>query len=93
MPYAAAGEQEGFGLVAFYKDGPEFEAVAFDSNGDERRDWARLFTERPLKTRRVRAESWTRQPEWTRLIRTLAGKLPDDRRPVAVAAVRIEPPS
>jgi ATP-dependent helicase HepA len=91
--HASIDDQEGFGLLAIYKAGPCFDAVAFDASGDERPDWARWFTERPLRTRRVRPESWTERPEWPQLIRTLASRLPDDRRPLAVAAVRIEPRS
>ena len=38
----------GAGLVAIYKDGPQFEVVAFDSDGRARPDWAEAFLRRPL---------------------------------------------
>jgi len=82
--------EPGFGMLAIYKDGPRFEGVAVDAEGRERPEWARHLTQRPLRTRRVRGESWTRRPEWSGLIRRLAGLLPQGRRPVAVAAVRVE---
>ena len=33
----------GIGLVAIYKDGPEFEVVALDADGRARPDWAEAF--------------------------------------------------
>ena len=85
------GDEEGFGLLAIFKTGPRFEPVALDAQGREREDWARLLTRRPLRSRRVRAESWTGQPGWPTLIRTLAERVSDRGRPVALAAFRIGP--
>jgi len=82
---------ESFGLLAVYKDGPQFEAVALDVLGNERPDWARRLTSRPLRTRRVKRERWTDQPGWQELVRSLAARLEDRGRPVAVAAFRIGP--
>ncbi|HZE88165.1 MAG TPA: SNF2-related protein [Verrucomicrobiae bacterium] len=80
--------ETGFALLAIYKTGPAFEAVVVDLDGKDRPDWAEFFTRRPLKTRRVKPESWTLQPGWTATIDRLAAALPStDRRPVAVAAV------
>ena len=47
------GRQEGDGLAAIYKDGPDFEVVAFDDAGKSRPDWAAAFRERPRRVRRV----------------------------------------
>jgi ATP-dependent helicase HepA len=82
---------ESFGLLAIYKDGPRFEPVAIDAHGRERADWAELLTRRPLKSRRVKAEDWTGQPGWPKLIHTLAAKLEQRGRPVALAALRLGP--
>jgi hypothetical protein len=57
--------------------------------GRERPDWAELLTRRPLKSRRIKRESWTGQPGWPATIRRLAGYLDATRRPVALAAFRI----
>jgi ATP-dependent helicase HepA len=82
---------ERFGLLALFKSGPGFEAVAVDANGREQAAWADLLTRRPVKTRRVKPESWTRLPGWPKLIRSMARKLEGRGRPVAVAAFRIGP--
>ncbi len=85
------GDDELFGLLAIYKSGPKFEAVAVDMNGRERPDLAERLTRRPLKTRRVKADTWTGQAGWSKLIRSL-GELIDSRgRPVALAAFHIGP--
>lgn len=89
--HVAGTGQEGFGLLALYQQGPRFEAVAVDLAGRVRADWAELLTRRPLRSKRVRAESWTGQPGWPELIREGARKLAGRRRPLALAAFRIEP--
>jgi ATP-dependent helicase HepA len=84
-------DEEQFGLLAVYKHGPHFEALALDVTGRERPDWAALLTRRPLRSRRVKPETWTGQPGWAKLIRTLAKRLENRGDPVAVAALRIGP--
>jgi ATP-dependent helicase HepA len=86
----AIGSEKGLGLLAFYKDGPSFEAVALDSEGRERPDWAGVLTRRPLRTRRVPA-GLLGDPGWEPTIRRLAAALDPDRRPVALAAVVVGP--
>jgi ATP-dependent helicase HepA len=82
--------EEGFGLLALYKEGPRFEAVAIDANGRERPEWARALTTRPLRSRRVRPEHWTSQPGWPDLIRSLGRRLPPRGHPILVAAFRLD---
>ncbi len=84
------GEKEGFGLLALYQqeDG-SFSAVAMDLEGRERPDWAALLTRRPLRSRRVSAETWTRQPGWATFVRRLGRDLEKRGVPVALAAFRI----
>ena len=82
-------EEDAFGLLAIYKEGPRFEAVAIDLEGRERPDWAEILTRRPLRSRRVDPQSWIGQPGWPDLIRSLARRLETRGRPVAVAAFRI----
>ncbi len=84
-------DEEGFGLLALYKDGPRFEPVAIDVHGNERPDWAALLSQRPLKSKRFKRDSWTEQPSWPKLIRALAHHLEARGRPVALAAFRIGP--
>ena len=79
-----------FGLLAIYKTGPRFEALAIDQHGKERPEWVERFSRRPLKTRRLKPESWTEQPGWPQLIRGLARHLEGRGTPVAVAAVRFD---
>ena len=86
------GDDDGFGLLAIYEQSPGFSAVAIDMEGRERPDWAELLTRRPLKSRRIKRESWTGQPGWPATIRRLAGYLDTNRRPVALAAFRIGNP-
>jgi ATP-dependent helicase HepA len=86
----ALGEEKGLGLLAFYKDGPAFEAVAVDGEGRLRPDWARALRQRPLRTRRVPPET-ARRPGWEAAIRRLAGALDSARRPVALAALIVGP--
>ncbi len=81
-----AGGERAFGLVALYKEGPVFEAVAVDASGRLRPDWAAMVHRRPLKTRRVDPLTLTGSPEWAQTIRGLAARL-GPRRPVAVAAL------
>jgi ATP-dependent helicase HepA len=88
--HASGRGEEGFGLLALYKRGPEFEAVAVDVHGRERPEWAQLLTSRPLRSRRVKPESWTSQRDWPGLIRSLARHLEGRGRPYLVAAFRLD---
>ena len=81
---ASAG-QRGVGLVAVYKDGPEFEVVAFDVDGQARPDWAEAFRRRPLAALRMKADDAAAH-DWPALVARLAPQL-GSRRPHAVAAV------
>jgi ATP-dependent helicase HepA len=82
------GTETGFGLLAFYKDGPSFEAIAIDQDGRARPDWADALGRRPLRSRRGAP---ARDADWPSLIRRLAERLPAGRRPAALAAVHVEP--
>jgi ATP-dependent helicase HepA len=82
--------EEGLGLLAVYGKGPGFEAVAIDPHGRERPDWARKLTGRPLRSRRVRPESWTSRSEWPELVRNLARHLEGRGRPLLLAAFRLD---
>ncbi len=86
----AMGQEKGLALLALYKDGPAFEAVALDAGGRSRPDWAETLTRRPLRTRRVPA-GLVHEPGWEPTIRRVAAGLDPARRPVALAAVVIGP--
>ncbi len=83
------GEEEGFGLLALFREEGTFSAVAVDLEGNERPEWATLLTRRPLRSRRVSAETWTRQSGWATLVRRLGKRLEKRGAPVALAAFRI----
>ena len=83
------GEDEGFGLLGLYQAEGVFSALAVDLEGNERPDWATLLTRRPLRSRRVAAETWTRQSGWATLVRRLGQRLEQRGTPVALAAFRI----
>lgn len=80
------GQERGRGLLAIYKEGPTFTAVAFDEQGEPRPSWASAATHRPLRTRRVPADT-IRHPGWATQTRRLASFLDPARRPVAVIAL------
>lgn len=89
---APAGVAGGLGVLALYKNGPRFEARALDAEGNERPEWAEALTRLPLRSRRIRPESWTEQPGWPEFVRSLGRALESHGRPVAVAAVRLDEP-
>ncbi len=86
-----AGDGErGYGLLALYKEGPVFEAVAIDASGRKRPDWAERLIRRPLESRRVRAQDWVEQASWPKLVESLGRHLEGrGSRPVALALFRI----
>jgi ATP-dependent helicase HepA len=86
--HVRGGGEEGLGILSIYRDGPHFEAVAVDLHGNERPDWAEILTRRPVRSRRVKPEAWTRQPGWPTLIRNLAKRIRRPGQLVAVAAFR-----
>jgi hypothetical protein len=64
--------------------------VAVDERGQSRSDWARELTRRPLRTRRGTPDH-VRRPDWGDRIRAMAAALPSERRPVALAALVLDP--
>ena len=81
--------QAGRGLVAVYRDGPQFEVVAIDAGGLARPDWADAFYRRPLSALKMKAEDAAAH-DWPELVTRLAPLL-GDRRPHAIAAVVVIP--
>ncbi len=88
--HAKAPGGGGFGLLGLYEDRPGFHAVAVDVEGRERPEWAEILVRRPLRSRRVKTETWTTQPGWPQLIRTMAAKLETHGKLVALAAFRLD---
>jgi ATP-dependent helicase HepA len=86
----AIGDEAGLGLLALYKDGPEFEAVALDAALRPRPDWAAALRRRPLRTRRV-PPGLLSEPGWPAAIRRIAAALDPARRPVASRRSRRHP--
>jgi ATP-dependent helicase HepA len=85
------GDEAGFGLLALYQGeegGDGFSAAMVDAKGRPRDDWAQRLTTPPLRTRRIRPESWTGRSGWQELIEKMAAALPGHATPDAVAAVR-----
>ena len=63
--------QHGAGLIAIYKDGPQFEVAAFDADGRARPDWAEAFRRRSLAARRMKPEDAAAH-DWPALVARLA---------------------
>ena len=77
----------GDGLVAIYKDGPQFDVTAFDLGGAARPEWAKAFLTRPLVASRMKAADAAAH-DWGAIIRRLAPQF-GPRRPHAIAAVAV----
>jgi ATP-dependent helicase HepA len=77
--------QDGAGLIAVYKEGPQFDVAAFDVDGRPRRDWADAFHRRPLAAVRMSTKDAAAH-DWSGLVNRLASQL-GERRPHAIAAV------
>lgn len=76
----------GRGIVAIYKDGPQFDVRAIDSERRHRPEWAEAFRRRPLRAVRMRPAD-AAEYDWSAMVTRLAPQLGD--RPVyAIAAVR-----
>ena len=73
------------GLVAIYKDGPQFEVVALDEDGRARPDWADAFHRRSVRVLTMKTEDAAAH-DWPALVTHLAPQL-GIRRPHAIAAV------
>jgi ATP-dependent helicase HepA len=86
----AIGAEKGLGLLALYKRGPVFEAVAIDPRGRRRPDWAAALRERPLRTRRAPIDL-LREASWPADVRRLAAALDPARPPMALAALVVSP--
>jgi ATP-dependent helicase HepA len=84
------GAEGGLGLLAFYREGVGFAAVAVDEHGRERPDWARALLRRPLRTHGGPSDE-VQRPDWSDRIRHMASALDPERQPVALAALVLEP--
>jgi ATP-dependent helicase HepA len=84
------GADKGVALLALYKDGPVFEAVAVDSAGRLRPEWAASLRARPLRTRRI-APGLLAEPGWAETVRRMAAALDPSRRLVALAVAIVGP--
>lgn len=86
----AIGQDSGEGLVAIYKDGPAFEVVAIDSEGQSRLDWAEAILQRPIRAFPVLGKA-AEDHEWRGMVRRLGAQLDATRRLHAVAAIIVRP--
>ena len=86
----AIGTQAGAGLVAIYKEGPDFTVVARDSAGRLRDDWAAAFRRQPLTVRGL-TQPPASPDQWTSMIQRLGALLEPSRRLYAIAAVAVRP--
>src|SRR4029453_2656550 len=75
----------GVGLVVIYKDGPVFEAAAFDADGRARPGWSDALRRRPLNAVKMKTDAAAAH-DWTAMLTRLAPRL-GSRRPHAIAAV------
>ena len=84
------GDEAGEGLVAIYKDGPAFEVVALDADGNTRLDWAEAVLQRPIKARPIGGKA-AESHEWRGMVRRLGAQLDPARRLHALAALVVRP--
>ena len=77
--------EAGRGVVAIYKDGPQFDVVARDSEGRMRDDWAEAFQRRPARLAKMTSVDVANY-DWRALVSRLAPQF-GERAPHAVAAV------
>jgi ATP-dependent helicase HepA len=80
------GTDAGEALLAVYKEGPGFSAIALDERGRERPEWAEAFKRQP-RIRPLRSED----REWMGRARALGAKLDASRRPHALAWIAVGP--
>ena len=74
-----AGDEETFGLLAIYRDGPRTgEAVAVDAKGQPRPDLAERLPPGRSSTEPIEAKKWTGQASWKKAIRRMADALPKE---------------
>ncbi len=85
----AIGADSGEGIVAIYKDGPAFEVVAIDADGNARMDWAEAICQRPILARPILREKL--DDDWRGMVRRLGAQLDPTRRLHAVAAIVVRP--
>src|SRR6185295_15516679 len=83
-----SGSEEVFGLLAIYKDGDDWRAVAVDSQARLRPELAERLTAETLRPEPIDVKRWTGQASWGQAIRRMAGKLPEET-PMALAAFRV----
>jgi ATP-dependent helicase HepA len=83
------GEPKGFGLVALYREGDQLVAHAVDLHGKRHPEWEELTLERPMRSRRVQKELWVKQKGWPDAVRRMAAHLPEERKPLALLALRV----
>jgi ATP-dependent helicase HepA len=86
----AIGSDRGEGLAAIYKDGPAFEVVAIDADGNPRLDWAEAICQRPIRAFPLVGKA-AEGHEWRGLVRRLGAQLDATRRLHAVAAIVVRP--
>jgi ATP-dependent helicase HepA len=84
-----AGTDPGEGLAAVYKEGADFDVVAFDASGRARPEWAAALRQRPLAVRR--AARGRQSGPWTETVRRLGAKLDSTRTPHALIALTVRP--
>lgn len=77
--------QEGAGLAAVFKDGPEFEVVVLDVDGRARPEWADALRRWPSPARRMRPEDVTAR-DWPAIVARIAPRF-GGRVPHLVAAI------
>jgi hypothetical protein len=77
--------QRGTGLIVIYKDGPEFDVLALDTDGRAQPVWAEAFRWRSARARKMTSEDAAAH-DWSAIVARLTPHL-EKRPPHAVAAV------
>jgi len=80
----------GAGLLAVFKEGPAWQAVALEADGTPRPEWAEPLLRALPRARGVKPERWGLSDSWPEGIRSLAERLEGRGELVAVAFFRTE---
>jgi hypothetical protein len=76
--------------MAIYKEGLDYDIVAFDARRQARPEWAAAFRQRPLRVRGLRDARGADRP-WLQTVRALGTMLEHGRRPYALASIVVGP--
>lgn len=84
------GQTVDAGVIAIYKEGRAFDAMAIDARGNPRPEWAQAILRRPLDVRPITGRA-AKDREWRGMVQRLRAHFDPNRRLHAIAAVEVRP--